>query len=141
MQEVWDLLVVDTASNSSKESSEQLLLALSHNARMGSSGHQTIRFHGTIHGKLIVTLVDSRSSASFLATVMADELPHLPCSAIKASVKIANGQVLQCTSSILGCLSLEEYQFKHDLRILQLDSYDLILGMDWLELYSPMQIH
>jgi len=22
-----------------------------------------------------------------------------------------------------------------------MESYDLILGMDWLELYSPMQIH
>jgi hypothetical protein len=32
-------------------------------------------------------------------------------------------------------------QFEHDLRILPLDSYDLILGMDWLELYSPMEVH
>lgn len=59
-----------------------------------------------------------------------------------AKVKIANGQLLQCTSSIPACqFSLGQHQFQHDLRILPLDSYDLILGMDWLELFSLMQVH
>jgi hypothetical protein len=42
----------------------------------------------------------------------------------------------------MGCqFSLGPYSFQHDLRVLPLDSYDLILGMDWLELYSPMEVH
>ena len=36
---------------------------------------------------------------------------------------------------------MQGHPFQHDLKILQLDSYDLILGMDWLERYSPMEIH
>lgn len=61
---------------------------------------------------------------------------------MKASVKVAYGHLMCCTSVILGCLfSLGDYRFQHDLRILPLESYDLILGMDWLELYSPMEIH
>jgi hypothetical protein len=31
--------------------------------------------------------------------------------------------------------------FVHDFKILSLSGYDLILGMDWLEKYSPMSIH
>lgn len=59
-----------------------------------------------------------------------------------ANVKIANGQMMRCESAILGCqFTLDGHLFQHDLRILHLDSYDLILGIDWLERYSPMQIH
>ena len=47
-----------------------------------------------------------------------------------------------CTSVIRDCqFTLQGHSFVHDLRILQLDSYDLILGMDWLERFSPMEIH
>ncbi|CAD6224880.1 unnamed protein product [Miscanthus lutarioriparius] len=39
------------------------------------------------------------------------------------------------------CAEKWGHPFQHDLKILQLDSDDLILGMDWLERYSPMEIH
>lgn len=142
MQEVWDLLSLAESSDSPEESVEHLLLALSHDARMGSSGHHTIRFQGTFQGQSVVVLVDSGSSASFLAASLADQFPHLPRTLVSASVKIANGHILHCTSAILGCqFTLNGYQFQHDLKILQLDFYDFILGMDWLERYSPMQVH
>lgn len=32
------------------------------------------------------------------------------------------------------------YDFHHNLKILSLSSYDLTLGMDWLELYNPMMV-
>jgi len=137
MQELWDLLALEESPDSSEEPTEQLLLALSHDAQMGSQSHRTIQFQGTIHGKPVVVLVDSGSSASFLAASVADQLPHLEHSPVKASVKIANGQLLRCTSAIQNYQFISEgHQFQHNLRILHLDSYDLILGLDWLELYS-----
>jgi hypothetical protein len=33
------------------------------------------------------------------------------------------------------------HTFSTDARVLDLPHYDLILGMDWLETYSPMWIH
>jgi hypothetical protein len=33
------------------------------------------------------------------------------------------------------------YSFKSDLRVLPLSSYDMILGLDWLEVHSPMKVH
>lgn len=90
----------------------------------------------------MVILVDSGSSSSFIAASVASKLPQLLQVPLKATVKIANGQLLHCTSAITDCqFSLGDYLFQHGLRVLPLDSYDIILGMDWLERYSPMQVH
>lgn len=103
IQEMRELFNVEEPEDSPEAPTEQLLLALSHDARMVSHGHRTIRFHGTIAGQPIVVLVDSGSSASFLAASVADLFPQLPRSPISASVKIANGELLRCTVVIPGC--------------------------------------
>lgn len=143
IQELWDLLDLDELPESPAESqTEQVLLALSHDAQRGSQGIKTIQFNGVVHGRLVVVLVDSGSSSSFLAASVADQLPHLQTTPVTAIVKTANGQLLHCSNAILGCqFTIAGHQFSHDLKILHLDSYDLILGMDWLEKYSPMHIH
>jgi len=121
---------------------EHLFLALSSDALRGTRGRQTIQFHGTVQGLPVTVLIDFGSLASFLATSVAEQLPQLLRTPLTASVKVANGYLLQCTEAILGCcFSLGDYQFLHDLRILSLESYDLILDIDWLELYSPMEVH
>ena len=57
-------------------------------------------------------------------------------------MKIANGQLMGCTSVTRDYqFTLQGHSFAHDLHILQLNSYDLILGMDCLERFSPMEIH
>jgi predicted aspartyl protease len=146
MQEIWNMFPEeddDTEPFTNTEPApEQLLLALSHDAQMGSQGHRTIQFNGFVHGHAVVILVDSGSSASFIAASVAVKLSRLLRVPLNAQVKIANGQLLQCTTAIADCqFFLGDYSFQHDLRVLQLDSYDLILGMDWLERYSPMQVH
>lgn len=142
MQELWDTLAFDDSTASpDKQPAEQILLALSYDAQTGSHSTNTIQFTGAIQGKPIVVLVDSGSSSSFLAASIADQLIHLPRISITASVKIANGNLLRCTAMLPSCkFVIMGHQFKHDLKILPLDSYDLILGMDWLEQYSPMNI-
>ena len=37
--------------------------------------------------------------------------------------------------------TIEQVTFVTDFWVLQLTSYDLIVGMDWLEQFSPMQVH
>lgn len=68
MQELRDLLALDEFQESpEEEQAEQILLALSHDAQMGSHSVRTIQFQGTVYGKPVVVLVDSGSSSSFLA--------------------------------------------------------------------------
>lgn len=37
--------------------------------------------------------------------------------------------------------SVDEYKFISNLKVLPLGHFDMILGMDWLESFSPMQVH
>jgi hypothetical protein len=37
--------------------------------------------------------------------------------------------------------SIQNCQFQSDLKVLLLSSYDMILGLDWLEAHSPMEIN
>lgn len=149
MQEVWDLFQLEEIHASTEdvhdspvEQSEQLFLALSSYALRGARGRQTIQLHGEVQGHPVTVLIDSGSSASFLAASIAEQLPQLQRTPLTASVKVANGHLIECTEAVMGyCFSLWEYQFQQDLHILSLESYDLILGMDWLELYSPMEVH
>lgn len=36
--------------------------------------------------------------------------------------------------------TIASYSFQHDLKVLPIHSYDIILSMDWLQLFSPMRI-
>ncbi|CAD6338445.1 unnamed protein product [Miscanthus lutarioriparius] len=57
-------------------------------------------------------------------------------------VQVANGQALSCTQFIHSAVwSVQGLQFKSDIKVLLLSSYDMILGLDWLESHSPMQVH
>jgi hypothetical protein len=50
LQEIWDFLNIDEPAEFAEDSPEQLLLAISHDARMGSQSHRTMRFNGSIKG-------------------------------------------------------------------------------------------
>lgn len=118
MQEVFELLSIEQSDDNEEDSAEQLCLAISHDARMGSNGHRTIRFHDTFHNLPVVVLMDSGSSSSFLVASIADQLPQLAHVPAQAPVKIANGQILSCVSSIVGChFYVQGHSFQHDLRI------------------------
>jgi len=57
-------------------------------------------------------------------------------------VKVANGNLLECTHELLEQLwNIQGITFKNSFKIIPLGCYDVILGMDWLESISPMQIH
>ncbi|KAE8791409.1 hypothetical protein D1007_34158 [Hordeum vulgare] len=60
------------------------------------------------------------------------QLPVQPMRAV--SVKIANGGVLPCSGLASGCVwTTQGHEFATDLRILALGSYDMMVGIDWLE--------
>lgn len=63
-------------------------------------------------------------------------LPHL------SSVHIARGGTL-VSPCILHAVdrSIDDSTFQADLKILPLQHYNLIIGMDWLEQHSPMHVH
>jgi hypothetical protein len=55
---------------------------------------------------------------------------------------VTSGNVIPASSEILQAeWSSQVYSFHSDLKVLPLYSFDMILGMEWLERFSPMKIH
>lgn len=44
-------------------------------------------------------------------------------------------------NSLISCGGIQGHSFHTTLKIIPLKGYDVILGMDWLEEHSPMEIH
>jgi hypothetical protein len=55
------------------------------------------------------------------------------------SVKVANGALLNCEAEVKGFeWWVQGHTFRMDAKIIDIGAYDLFLGMDWLEQFSPM---
>lgn len=56
-------------------------------------------------------------------------------------MRIADGTLIPCEKAFRGLQwSVQEHQFQSDFLVMPLPFYDMILGLDWLSLHSPMQI-
>jgi hypothetical protein len=102
---------------------------------------KTLKFMGNLQGHYVVILIDSGSSHSFVNATLAAELSDVSALHKPLSVQVANGQVMQCNYEYRQVeLVIQDMGFQADLKVLPLPYYDVILGIDWLELYSPMKI-
>ena len=103
---------------------------------------ETIKIVGNLLGHRPLILIDSGSSSTFICEQMAAMLSNwVPLSA-PVSVRVADGTSILCTHEIRQCpIYIQGYCFNFNLKILPLKCYDIIIDMDWLEQYSPMQVH
>lgn len=86
-------------------------------------------------------MLDSGSSSSFISTQLVSRLSLVTDQCCTVSVRVANGEFMHCSAFIPELVwTIHQYQFQHDLKVLPLTNYDIILGMDWLQLFSPMKV-
>jgi len=93
-------------------------------------------------GQPVHILLDSGSSSSFVNSAVAAQLTNVQSDPISTRVQVAGGSHLQSTLLLRGLTwTVGQCSFQSDFRVLPLHSYDVIVGMDWLEQFSPMQVH
>ena len=101
-----------------------------------------MQFRGLVGKQEVLILVDSGSEYSF---VSADMVANLQCSTDTISAEhftVADGGHVSCTELVPNMQWWTQgYSFNQDMRVIQLGSFDIILGADWLECHSPMWIH
>lgn len=145
MQEVWELFNIEDFDDgvvSDVQSEMQLCVAISVEALSGKEGPKTLQLQGTLQGKVIQILVDSSSTNSFISDQVAALLTNRPVQPVNVRVKVANGGVMQCYAVFPSCSwVMQGHSFDQDHRVLSLPSYDMVLGMDWSEKFSPMKVH
>ncbi|XP_074342098.1 uncharacterized protein LOC141679516 [Apium graveolens] len=84
-------------------------------------------------------LVDSGSTNNFIspAGVKNLGLTIIRCSPI--SVSVANGAQLSCTQRVNKVnLEIDGLTFYVDMRVLPIGGYDIILGVEWMKIVSPV---
>ncbi|KAK1679066.1 hypothetical protein QYE76_039914 [Lolium multiflorum] len=103
---------------------------------------KTMKLQVTIQGKKFLFLVDSGSSSCFIDTEKARTLTGITQLQDPVRVKVAGGGILHSTFQIVQLgWSAAGAQFQDDFKLLDLGSYDGIVGLDWLAKYSPMVTH
>ena len=86
-------------------------------------------------------MVDSGRTHYFIDDQVGQKFPGIRKLNHPLSVRIANGGTIHCCQELPNCTWwMQGYNFRSDFGILPLGLYDVILGMDWLEFFSPMQI-
>lgn len=108
-------------------------------ALMGSTGTGTIKVQGLIQNKPISILLDSGSTHNFVSQRLAKllSLRTTPCTPFK--ITVANGEHLECKSSIDHLFwSMAGHKFSTHVNVIPLGGYDIILGVEWMSLASPV---
>lgn len=124
------------------ESSEELLMSLSYYAVAGVQGRKTIKLLGFIQNQEVLILVDSGSSSNFISDRLVHKLGCTVSPCASAKVTIADGGSLQCNSMVKSMeWRVQGHTFTTDMKVLKLGYYDMILGIDWLDEFSPMWVH
>lgn len=114
-------------------------LKLSIHAMAGTEGAETLKLRAMVGNQVLLILVDSGSSTSFINSSMVDRLKCSVQPTAPVSVKVVNGEFMQCTT-IVPDFSwwCQGETFTTSMRVLELGAYDAILGIDWLKQHSPM---
>jgi hypothetical protein len=115
------------------------LCNLSVHAVSGTEGVESIRLRAFVKNQVSMLLVDSGSSATFInySFVQQVGMTTISCSPVK--VKVANGAEL-VSQLVVPAVEwwCDGHTFHTDMMVLDLGSYDAILGFDWLKSHSPM---
>ena len=90
----------------------------------------------------LTILLDLGSTSSFISTSVVKQLSSQTILQHKTSVSVAGGGILISPGIIQNVVwFIDDCSFNANLKLLPLTHFDIILGMDWLEQYSPMQVH
>ena len=106
---------------------------LSLNALSSAADTNCIKLRALVQNKVLLILIDSGSSHSFVSSTFVQQLGLSSVPTTSSSVKLPNGEVLLSDRLIPNFTWwCQRHTISSDMRILDLDVYDAILGYDWL---------
>jgi hypothetical protein len=115
--------------------------AISSQAYTGTENSTCFRLKGTIQWQTVVMLIDSGSSGNFISSDFATQLQGVQKMVKPIRVKVANGETIKGTDILPACnWACQGAVFQTDMKVIPLQCYDVILGIEWLKAQSPMHV-
>ena len=109
-------------------------MKLSVHAMSGTPSRRSMRLQGQVGKHSVIILIDSGSTSNFISQQLADQLQYKESAMPLAKVSVAGGGTIECSKFLSEVTWYTQgHKFTTDLKVLPLTSYDIILGMDWLE--------
>jgi len=125
-----------------KQSGEHLCLLSTAAMNPSTAGPRTMQLRVEIQGHQFLFLVDSGSSSCFIDSQHAELLSGKVALELPVPVKVAGGAILKSKQYFPSLLwEADGARFTDTFKVLELASYDGIIGLDWLGKYSPMLTH
>jgi hypothetical protein len=132
-EDVLELLELQDLANAQE-------LSLSVHALSGSKAPDTIRNRALVDNQVMLILVDSGSSHSFINSAFLHRINCPTTKISEATVNVANGETLICDTLVPELTWWAQgHTFTTDMRVLSLGAYDAILGVDWLKRCGDMR--
>jgi Retroviral aspartyl protease len=102
----------------------------------------TLGFKGKVGGREVCVLIDSESTSRFVNPSLLQGVNYKLIDTTPLIVMLATGEKNVTYNKCIGLrFSLQEHEFRDDFRVLDIKGYDIILGIDWLTQYRPMEIN
>jgi hypothetical protein len=95
-----------------------------------------------VKNKIMLALVDSGSSHYFISAHFLLKAGITPQPTTPKQVRVANGSILISDKYVPNLdWWVQGQSFPCDMRVIELEAYDAILGFDWLQSHSPISHH
>jgi len=114
---------------------------LSLNALSSMDTDNSMKLKALVQDKVMLTLLDSGSSHSFISSKFV-KLARLAIVPIPTRiVRLANGDMLTTTAKVQNLQwYIQGHTLCSDMIVLDMTTYDAILGYDWLKQQGPMEV-
>lgn len=124
----------------SEEESMEPTLKVSMHAMQGLPPvAHTFTLIAQIGDTMATALIDSGSDVSFINSKYAIKAKCKISDTSIAKVAATNGETMLSTTACKGCKYVIQGQdFVNDFRLIDVQGYDIILGADWIYIYSPI---
>lgn len=145
LEEILDALdIVDTVNDKGsdeEETPQQEVMAVLSNSVKQQGPRQTLKLLAQIGKHKVLILVNSGSVSTFVSEHLVQQLQLTtqPCPSI--TFRSADGGLMVRDKKVSQLAwFIQGYHFLSNAKVLPLKCYDLILGEDWLEEFSPMTV-
>ncbi|GKF13254.1 putative reverse transcriptase domain-containing protein, partial [Tanacetum coccineum] len=104
----------------------------------GGRGDNRHDYNRLLNQRGATALFDSGADKSFVSTNFSTLIDIEPVELDTCyDVELADGQVVSTNNVLIGCiLNLLNHSFPIDLMVIELGSFDIIIGIDWLSRYD-----